>query len=65
MDTGALGRANKEGRVGFDQIAEQRGLEIVTFSDWKKIEEAENAAAREGAPREKFDEIEAMIRAKG
>lgn len=64
VDSGALGRANKKGRVGFDQIAEQRALDIVTFSDWKKIEEAENAAAREGAPREKFVDIEAMIRAK-
>jgi ferredoxin--NADP+ reductase len=37
----------------------------VTFSDWKRIDEAETAAAREGAPREKFVDIEAMIRARG
>ena len=49
----------------FDTLAKERGLDIVTFRDWKKIEEAEAAAARDGSPREKFVEIEAMIRAKG
>jgi ferredoxin--NADP+ reductase len=38
-------------------------VQIVKFSDWKKIEEAEVARAREGAPREKFVRIEDMIRA--
>ena len=63
IDSGALGSATKQGRVGFDALAEQRGLDVVTFRDWKKIEEAEEKAAREGAPREKFVDIEAMIRA--
>ncbi len=62
---GTLGPARKQGREGFDALAEQRGLDIVTFRDWKKIEEAEERAAREGAPREKFVDIEAMIRARG
>jgi ferredoxin--NADP+ reductase len=64
IDSGALGRAHKQGRAGFDALAEQRGLDVVTFRDWKKIEEAEEKAAREGAPREKFVDIEAMIRAR-
>jgi ferredoxin--NADP+ reductase len=55
--------ARKAGRAGFDALAEARGLDVVTFRDWKKIEEAEEKAAREGAPREKFVDIEAMIRA--
>lgn len=63
--SGALGPANKEGRPGFDALAAARGLDVVTFRDWKKIEEAEEKAAREGAPREKFVDIEAMIRARG
>ena len=63
IDQGLLGRGNKQGREGFDQLAQHRGLDIVTFKDWKKIEEAESAAAREGAPREKFVDVEAMIRA--
>lgn len=65
LSSGALGAGGKEGRTGFNALAEQRGLDIVTFRDWKKIEEAEARAAREGAPREKFVDIEAMIRARG
>ncbi|MEO6388295.1 MAG: FAD-dependent oxidoreductase [Croceibacterium sp.] len=61
---GALGAARKPGRAGFDALAAQRNLDVVTFRDWKKIEEAEEKAAREGAPREKFVDIEAMIRAR-
>ncbi|WP_126172753.1 FAD-dependent oxidoreductase [Altericroceibacterium xinjiangense] len=57
--------SGKQGRAGFDRLAEDRDLDIVTFRDWKKIEEAEEKAAREGAPREKFVDIEAMIRARG
>lgn len=65
IDNGTLGHAEKQGRAGFDALAEQRGLDVVTFRDWKKIEEAEEKAARESAPREKFVDIEAMIRARG
>lgn len=65
LDSGALGRGGKPGRAGFDQLAEARGLDVVTFRDWKKIEEAEEAAARDGAPREKFVDVAAMIRARG
>ena len=63
LAAGALGNGGKAGREGFDRLAEQRGLDIITFRDWKKIEEAEERAAREGAPREKFVDIAAMIRA--
>ncbi|MCB2088256.1 MAG: pyridine nucleotide-disulfide oxidoreductase, partial [Sphingomonadaceae bacterium] len=55
--------SNKEGREGFDALAQESGLDVVTFRDWKKIEEAEEQAARDGAPREKFVDVEAMIRA--
>lgn len=65
IDSGALGSAIRQGRLGFDALAAARGLDVVTFRDWKKIEEAEEKAAREGAPREKFVDIEAMIRARG
>lgn len=57
--------STKRGREGFDEFVEQRGLDVVTFRDWQKIEEAEIAAAREGAPREKFVDIESMIAARG
>lgn len=60
---GTLGRANKPGRAGFDAFAAEAGLDVVTFQDWKKIEEAEARAAREGSPREKFVDIAAMMKA--
>ncbi len=55
----------KSGRTGLDALLASRGVDVVTFRDWKKIEEAEIARAREGAPREKFVSIEDMISARG
>lgn len=55
----------KTGRPGLDALLESRGTDVVTFRDWQKIEAAENAAAREGSPREKFTSIEAMLGARG
>ncbi|MCZ8017863.1 FAD-dependent oxidoreductase [Novosphingobium sp.] len=55
----------KQGRPGFDALAQARGLDIVTFRDWKKIEAVEEQRAREGAPREKFVHVDDMIRALG
>ena len=57
--------AGKSGRAGFDKLAEERKLDVVTFRDWKKIELAENARARDGSPREKFVDVGEMIRARG
>jgi len=64
-ESGALGPARRPGPAGFDALAKARGLDVVTYGDWKKIEQAEEKAAREGAPREKFVDVEAMIRARG
>ncbi len=55
----------KQGRSGFDVLAEARALEVVTFRDWKKIEAQEEQRARDGAPREKFVDVAAMIAARG
>lgn len=54
---------SKRGRSGFDGLAAERGLDIVTFRDWRKIEAAEIAAARAGSPREKFVDVASMIAA--
>ena len=48
-----------------DALAQARALEVVTFRDWKKIEAQEEARARDGAPREKFVDVAAMIAARG
>ena len=53
----------KQGRAGFDLLAQERSLDVVTFRDWRKIEAAEIAAAREGSPREKFVDVAALIAA--
>lgn len=56
--------SGKQGRSGLDALLESLGADPVTFRDWQKIEAAEIAAARDGAPREKFTSIEAMLRAR-
>jgi NADPH-dependent glutamate synthase beta subunit-like oxidoreductase len=61
-DVGSGG--GKAGRPGLDKLLEGRGVEVVTFRDWQKIEAAEVAAARAGSPREKFTSIEAMLGAR-
>ena len=62
MAEGAI-HGPREGSAGFDALAEARGLQIVRFRDWKKIEQAEEQRAREGAPREKFVHVDHMIEA--
>jgi len=61
MESSVLGRVGKPGRSGFDAIAAERSLEIVTFKDWQKIDQAEVDAARASAPREKFVAVDKMI----
>jgi NADPH-dependent glutamate synthase beta subunit-like oxidoreductase len=63
IDTDDRGGSGKAGGPGFDALARERGLSVVCFRDWKKIEEAESHRAREGAPREKFVDVEAMMAA--
>ncbi|QNQ10444.1 FAD-dependent oxidoreductase [Sphingomonas alpina] len=58
------GTSGKTGRTGLDALLAGRGVEVVTFRDWQKIEAAEVAAAREGAPREKFVAVDAMMAAR-
>ncbi|MEG3143776.1 FAD-dependent oxidoreductase [Sphingomonas sp. RT2P30] len=57
--------SGKVGRAGLDALLEARKVDIVTFRDWQKIEAAETARARPGAPREKFASIAAMMSALG
>ena len=61
----ASGGTGKQGRTGLDALLDARGVQVVKYSDWKKIEEAETARARDGSPREKFVRIEDMIAAGG
>ena len=54
----------KPGRAGLDTLLDSRGVDIVTFRQWQKIEAAETARARDGAPREKFTAVADMIAAR-
>lgn len=56
--------SRKAGRAGLDALLASRDADVVTFRDWQKIEAAEIAAARDGAPREKFTSIDAMLGAR-
>lgn len=53
----------KPGHAGFTALAKARGLSVTSFADWQKIDAAEIARARTGAPREKFVEVGAMLAA--
>ncbi len=57
--------AGKQGREGLDALLEARGTDLVTFRDWKNIEQAEIGRARDGSPREKFVDVGDMIKARG
>ncbi len=57
--------AGKAGRPALDALLESRSIDVVTFRDWQRIEAAEIARARDGAPREKFTRIEEMLDARG
>jgi len=59
------GTSGKFGRAGLDTLLEGRGVDVVTFRDWQKIEAAEAARARAGSPREKFTHVEEMLDARG
>ena len=54
----------RSGRTGFDALVRSRGLDVITFADWKHIEAAETGRARTDSPREKFVAIEDMIAAR-
>ncbi|PTD20445.1 FAD-dependent oxidoreductase [Sphingomonas fennica] len=57
--------ANKAGGKGLDVLLAERGADKVSFADWQKIEAAETARARDGAPREKFVVVADMLAARG
>lgn len=65
LTDGADKMGGKAGRAGLDSLLASRKVDVVTFRDWQKIEAAEIARARDGAPREKFTSIEDMLGARG
>lgn len=59
------GQSGKGGGPELDPLLADRGVEVVSFGDWRKIEAAEIARAREGNPREKFVRVADMLGARG
>ncbi|MCJ7421407.1 FAD-dependent oxidoreductase [Sphingomicrobium astaxanthinifaciens] len=55
----------KAGGEGLDALLDARDVHATGFSDWRKIEAAEEAAARAGAPREKMVSTSEMLRLLG
>ena len=51
----------KMGGAELDRLLKSRNVDVVTFGDWKKIEAAEIARARDDAPREKFTDVKEML----
>jgi len=50
----------RRGGAGLDAVLEARGVDVVGFTDWQRIEAAERARARDGSPREKFTRIDEL-----
>ncbi|WP_114227809.1 MULTISPECIES: FAD-dependent oxidoreductase [Sphingomonas] len=59
------GDSGRRGGDGLDALLQLRGCDPVPFHDWQKIEAAEVAAARAGAPREKLVRVGDMLKAGG
>ena len=55
------GEGGKPGRAALEPHLAERGVRVVTFDDWKKIESAEVAAAPGAAPRRKFETLNEML----
>lgn len=58
------GPSSKSGAAGLDALLTARGVDVVTFADWQRIEAAESSRARLGSPREKFVAVADMLRAR-
>lgn len=52
-----------EGGEGLARLLAARGVDAVSFDDWRRIEAAEQGRARDGSPREKFVDLAEMIAA--
>lgn len=55
--------SGKPGRAALVSLAASRGIELVDFDGWQRIDAAEIAAASDGAPRRKFEDVAPMLAA--
>ncbi|MEO6582361.1 MAG: FAD-dependent oxidoreductase [Sphingomicrobium sp.] len=59
------GGGDRAGGKGLKQLLDERGFKTSDFTDWRRIEAAEEAAARAGSPREKMVRVEEWLRTLG
>lgn len=53
--------STKPGRAALESLLEEKGVRWVTYEEWQKIDAAEQANAKPGAPRRKFTRVEDML----
>ena len=63
MPPGSSGE--RSGSDGLKRLLAERGLKPTDFTDWRKIEAAEEAAARAGSPREKMVRVDQWLQTLG
>ena len=57
--------AHRAGAEGLKRLLAERGVKATDFADWRRIEAAEEAAARAGSPREKMVRVEEWLQTLG
>ena len=57
--------SDRTGGEGLKHLLGERGVKPTDFADWRRIEQAEEAAARAGSPREKMVRVEEWLRMLG
>ena len=62
LDRGIITPRPRGSRTMVDQLLQSRGVQVVSFEDWKKLDTLEQARGKpRGAPREKFTSIPEML----
>jgi ferredoxin--NADP+ reductase len=62
--SGAIVPRARGSRTAVDQMLQSRGVHVVSFADWQKLDALEQAAGKaRGAPREKFTRVAEMLSA--
>lgn len=59
------GSDDRAGGEALKRLLEDRGVKATDFADWRRIEAAEESAARTGSPREKMVRVEEWLRTVG
>ncbi|HMI39607.1 MAG TPA: FAD-dependent oxidoreductase [Sphingomicrobium sp.] len=64
-DMPAGSASDRAGGEGLKRLLGERGVKSTNFADWRRIEQAEEVAARAGSPREKMVRVEEWLQTLG